>query len=984
MIRSPRALLLASCALSLSLAGCGTLHHRHAPPAPAARTREAPRHHLFGHGDPTAAAPAREPTAAKAPPAGVWPQAYADLPPDPAMRFGTLPNGLRYVVMKNATPGGQSSLRLRINAGSLEETPAQQGLAHLLEHMAFNGSTHVPYGEMVKILERHGLAFGADTNAYTSWEETVYKLDLPKSDADTVESSLMLLREIAGELTLDQTVMDKEKGVVLSEERLRDTPNYRVLKQSLGQTLQGQLAADRFPIGKVEAIKAATHDLLADYYHRYYRPERSVVIAVGDFDPDAMEAKIKARFGDWRGVGPVGAEPDRGQPLKRAGDSRMVVAPGAPPMVQLSWVAPADLTPDSAARRRRQTLESLGLAVLNRRLDRLVRAEAPPFVGAGAYRSEEFHSARVTTVRATARPGEWKPALDALVAEQRRLLQYGVSAAELATEVETQRASLKAEAEAAATRTTPSIADDIVGALATPEVETSPAEDLALFEAAVKGLTPAEVNAALARAFVGSGPLALVSTPTAADGDDKALAAALAADLKAPVAAPTARADVAWPYAAFGPPGTVAAQSEVADLDTVFVRFQNGVRLTIKPTRFRTDQVLVQARIGHGLLDLPRDKATPAWASASAFPEGGLGKLNVQDIDQALRSHIVGRSFGVGDNAFVESGATQPEDLEVQLQVLAAYVADPGWRAEAFQRMRNAAPTILDQMAATPAGVLNRDLGALLHSGDRRWGLPDAATIASQTPADLRALLAPALDQGPIEVVIVGDTTVDKAIAAVADTFGALPPRADTAPPAGADQVRFPAPTAAPVVLTHKGRGDQAIGLVAWPTDDFLSDTQRARTLSLLGDVLQLRVTDQLRRAEGATYSPSAGSLVSDTFAHYGYVSTRVEIPPAKLDGFFKEVSAIAADLRAKPVSADELDRAKTPAVQSLLKRRETNEYWLNALSGAQMDPRKLAAIRSSEAQLSRVSAEDIQRAAQTYLKDSTAWKVEVKPAAAP
>src|SRR5665213_3050045 len=139
------------------------------------------------------------------PPASVWPQTYAvDLPPDPAMRFGTLPNGLRYVIMKNATPGGQASFRLRFAAGSMDESDSEQGLAHLLEHMAFDGSTHVANGEMIKILERHGLAFGADTNASTSWEETVYKLDLPKADDDTLDASLMLLREVASELNLAQ------------------------------------------------------------------------------------------------------------------------------------------------------------------------------------------------------------------------------------------------------------------------------------------------------------------------------------------------------------------------------------------------------------------------------------------------------------------------------------------------------------------------------------------------------------------------------------------------------------------------------------------------------------------------------------------------------------------------------------------------------------------------------------------------------------
>ena len=980
MIQSSRAALLASCALALS--ACGTFHHASPASGSSAEAAKPPEpHRILAKRDKAGAVPTTRVAKGKAPPADVWPQAYAGLPADPAMRFGTLPNGLRYVVMQNATPTGQSSLRLRIGAGSLEETGPEQGLAHLLEHMAFNGSTHVPTGEMVKILERHGLAFGADTNAYTSWEETVYKLDLPKSDSDTIDTSLMLLREIGGELTLDQTVMDKEKGVVLSEERLRDTPGYRLLKQSFAQSLQGQLASDRFPIGKIEAIKAATHDILGGYYHRYYRPERAVVVAIGDFDPAAMETEIKAKFGDWKGVGTAGLDPNRGSPLKRAAETKLVVEPGAPPMVQLSWTAPSDLTPDGADRRRRDTVESLGLAVLNRRLDRMVRSVEPPFVGAGADRSEAFHSARVTSIRANARPGEWKPALDAIVAEQRRLAQYGVSRAELAAEIDGERANLKAAADGAATRTTPSIADDVVSSIGTPEVETSPAEDLALFDAAVKTITPAEVNAAMARAFGGSGPLALVSNPAAADGEDKRLALALAADQKAPVSAPSVQADLTWPYYSFGPIGEVAERQDVDDLDTVFVRFKNGVRLTIKPTKFRTDQILVQARIGHGLMDLPADRPTAAWAAGSAFPEGGLGKLSAEDVDQALRSKIVGRDFAVDDNAFVESGATRPDDLDVELQLLAANVADPGWRPEAFQRMKNYAPTLLDQLSATPAGVLNRDLAGLLHAGDKRWGFPDAATIAAETPKDFQALLTRPLADGPIEVVVVGDVNVDKAINAVAETFGALPARPDAPAPDNAKPVAFPAATTQPVVHTHKGRADQAIGFVAWPTEDFLSDTQRARTLIVLGEVMQLRVTDQLRQKEGATYSPSAGSKVSDVFPHYGYLSMRVEIPPAKLGGFFSDVDAITADLRTTPVSADELERAKGPAVESLLKRRQSNEYWLTALAGGQTDPRKLAAIRSSEAQLSHVTAADVQKAAQTYLVDTKAWKMEVKPA---
>ena len=202
----------------------------------------------------------------------VWAQAHSDLPPDPAVRFGVLPNGLKYAIMKNATPAGATSLRLRIGSGSLEESADEQGLAHVLEHMAFKGSTHVPAGEMIRILQRLGLAFGPDTNAQTGWSQTVYELDLPRSDAESLDTGLMLLRETGSELTLDPAALQSERGVVLSEERLRDTPGYRAEKAQIDLFLHGQLAARRFPIGEVKVIETAPAATVRGFYQRNYRP----------------------------------------------------------------------------------------------------------------------------------------------------------------------------------------------------------------------------------------------------------------------------------------------------------------------------------------------------------------------------------------------------------------------------------------------------------------------------------------------------------------------------------------------------------------------------------------------------------------------------------------------------------------------------------------------------------------------------------------
>ncbi|HEX8234137.1 MAG TPA: insulinase family protein [Caulobacteraceae bacterium] len=909
-----------------------------------------------------------------------WAQESSDLAPDPAVRFGYLPNGMRYAIVKNATPKGQAALRLRFDAGSLHESDAERGLAHYLEHMAFNGSRAVPEGEMIKILQRHGLAFGADTNASTSWPETVYQLDLPTTDPGTVDTGLMLMRETAGELLLDPGAVNRERGVVLSEERARDTPGLRVYKAGLDVFLKGQLAARRLPIGEVAVLQAASAEQLRAYYTRYYRPERAVLVAVGDFDPDAMEAKIKSRFSDWKAAGAAGAEPELGTPGKRALEARVLVEPGAPLAIQAGWVRPPELRPDTSAERRRDVVERLGLAVLNRRFERMSRSASPPFIGAFAYEDERFRSAEITTVSVSAEPGQWRPALKAAMREGRRLVQFGVAQAELDREITEYLTSLQAEAAAMQTRRTPQLADAIVDTVYEREVFTSPAEDLRLFKAFTGGLQAEEVNAALKRLFTGSGPLVFVSTPAPIEGGEAMVVQAVQEAQGEAVEALESASAKDWPYASFGTPGQVAERREIADLDATQVRFANGVRLTVKPTRFRDDQVLVRVRIGNGLLDLPGDRSSPLWAAQGAFTEGGLKRLSAEEIEQVLASKVYAAQFGASDDAFVIAGRTRPEDLTVQMQLLAAYAAEPAFRPEAFARMKAYASTLHDQLEATPQGGITRDLNLLIHNGDRRWAFPTREEIAAADPAAFEGFLAPKVAEGPVEVTIVGDITAEAATAAVASSFGALPPRTAAPASAQARQVALPSPASEPVRLTHKGRKDQAMGYILWPAKGFFDDPQLARTLRVLGQVIETRLMEDLREGQGETYSPQASANTSLVFPGYGYLAAGVEIPPDKLDDFFRSARRIAGELRDAPVSADELDRAKKPLIEGLLRVRQTNEYWLEQLSGAWAEPRRLDAIRSVEASLRRVAPADLHAAAQAYLRDERAWKLAVTP----
>ena len=922
---------------------------------------------------------------AAVPPSDPWAQAASDVPADPAVRFGQLPNGLRYAILRNATPPGQASLRVRIDAGSLMEREDQRGLAHFMEHMAFNGSTNVPEGELTRTLERLGLAFGADTNAYTIFGETVYQLDLPRTDDETVDTSLMILRDMMGEATLATEAIDRERGIVLSEERTRAGPGLRSLIARLDFLMPGQLIPDRLPIGDTSVLANAPRERFVEFYQAYYRPSRATVVAVGDFDVDAMEAKIVAEFSDWTPDAPDGPEPDLGTPQVRTTEAAVYSEPGTPSSVQIAWISPPDLRPDTLAKQREQAVRYLGIAVLNRRLASMARGENPPFVGASASRSTDYRSQDVASIFAGFQPGGWQSALTAIEQEQRRVVEFGVSQAELDREITEWRTALTNGVAGAATRQTPALANALVGSVDTGTVFTSPQTDLQIFESVVGGLTLDEVNAALKTTFTGSGPVVFVTTPDPIEGGEAAVLSALAASQAVAVTPPDAQAVLAWPYTDFGTPSGVAETSQVEDLGVTFVTFNNGVRLTIKPTTFRDDQILISVSTDGGYLALPTDRQTPVWAAGAAVAEGGVSRLTAEQLEQALSGRTYGISFQVAEDKFLFNGATKPEDFGLQMQVLTAYLTDPAWRPEPFERIRGQFRLALPQLAAVPGGVFARDSGALLRSGDMRFVFPTVEQLGDASLDDLRQAITAGVTTGPIEVVVVGDVDVNQVIEQVGATLGALPARGPSAPISEeARTVRFPATTPEPVQLTHGGRPDQALGFIAWPTVDNFSDPKEARLVRLLGDILRLRLIDELREGQAVTYSPSVSANASGAFAGYGYLSAAIEAPPEKMAGFFADADRIAAALATGPITADELERARNPRVESLRRSQSTNEFWLSELQEAQTDPARLPTLRTVLSDVEGATVEDIQAVAARYLTPGTAYRIQVVPAAAP
>lgn len=906
-----------------------------------------------------------------------WPQARSDVKPDPAVRFGRLSNGMRYAIMKNATPLGQVSLRLRVGSGSLEESDAQQGLAHFLEHMAFRGSKSVPDGEVKKSLERLGLQMGADTNAFTAQTETVYKFDLAKNDETSINRGLMLMRETASELTLDPKLFDIERGVVLSELRLQDNPTHHSSDEFMRFALPHQLASQRFPIGKKALLEAADAPLMRDYYRKWYRPERTTLIVTGDVDIAAIEAKIQARFSGWKAASPPPHDPDLGRPAVRSAEAHVFTEQGAPSVAEIAWVTPFDDSVDSSARERRELIRQVGLAVLNRRLQVAAAAADRKFTQAGAGHAPAAHSAELTTLYVNYEADAWRPALLAAEALRRQAVEGGVQQEEVDREIDAMRTAFKSAAAGADTRSTPSLADALVYNVDADGVFTSPAQDVVATEAVFKGLSAATVTEALRAAFAGVSPVAFVSNPNPiADGDALALAALNEAEHATVVAAAAVQKEV-WPYTSFGAVGKVLERRHIDDLDLTEVRFENGVRLNIKPTKFRADQVLVHVAISGGRALLPTDRSSFEWANG-ALVLGGTGKLDYQTMQRVLAGKTYRVSFATGESTFSFSGETTPADLSTQLQVLTAYVTDPGFRSEAFEQVRSMALRQLNQFATVPMNVMQLNLPSLLHNSDARWSVPTPATVMAAQAEELEGLVAPALAHNSIEITIAGNVTVEQAIDQVAATFGAIAARADV-PVRAAEGVRFPAAVSAPVILPHHGAAEQGVAAVAWPTTDVFADMRMSAVRELLADIMTARLFDSVRASFGASYSTQAIGQASTTFRGYGYLLALADVPPPKSSLFYDSIAKIAQDLKATPVSTDELDRARNPAITKLEQARQTNGYWIGALSEAQLEPRFLDLARQSLERLKAVTPADIQQAANTYLLDDTEWKLLVK-----
>jgi zinc protease len=905
-----------------------------------------------------------------------WPQASAELPGDPDTVLGVLPNGLRYAIRKNNTPPGQVVLRLQILAGAMHERPDQLGYAHLVEHMAFRGSTHLGDGEYARRLEALGAAFGADINAFTTSSTTTYRIDLPRAAQANLDTGLLLLREVASELLLKPEQLEAERGVVLAEERSSASVGRRAGMAANVFIYEGHPYA-RAVIGNRDSIRQAKAAELRAFYEAYYRPERAILVVAGDVDPATIEAQIRATFADWRGRGSAGADPSPLSAPKGGQQIFLYNEPGLAPDIRMVWREAPPAGPVTREREIARIRETIAMGIISNRLAEASQAPGSPFQrsNAGAQQIPGVSSELFVEVTALS---NWKTGMDRLLNQVRNLTEADVGQDEI-DRVVAQRRLVFADGEARSrTRGNGEIVNALLGDLAAGRVIQSPAQRRALFEAAAASLTPADI-AAIFKEKLGHEARIVVTSPAPIPGGEESVRAVIAAAAAAPLR-PIVRAQAKeWPFANFGPAGKLVERRD-AEGGVALVRFENGVRLTVKRTAFRGDEILVNVRFGEGLMGWSSSRAEPERALwLPLLSQGGLEGITAQERNLFLAGKRVSLAANVTDDAFVLTGVTRGQDLDVQMQLLAADLTAPAWRPDGFEQMRRLQVGQL-LSPGSPQAVFRRREGALWRSGDARWAQPSPMQVSATSYERARAFGQAIVAKGSIEVTVVGDVTPERAIESVASTFGALPPREPTQIAPEMRQVKFPEGTVTPVTMFHAGREDQGLAVIAWPTTDFWTDPKGAAAVDVLREVLRQRLLSQLRATLGQTYSPQVTAQASMTLPGYGVMAARIEAPPEVLASVFEAIDRIAADLAAHELTREEFALAANPYAETVSRDMQNNSYWLTWLSGAQGDPRRLAAAVGAAERARSVTPADVHKAARTWLKKDRTWRAQIIP----
>lgn len=890
------------------------------------------------------------------------------LPADPAVTIGTLPNGLRYYVRKNTRPEKRVLVWLAVKTGSVFEDDDQRGLAHLLEHMAFNGTKHFKPGELVSFFETAGARFGPHVNAYTSFDETVYMLQVPTDKEGLVDKGLLALADFAGGMSLDPKEIDKERGVVIEEWRLRQGASWRILEKQAPVLYYKSRYAERIPIGTPEILRSFPAARLKDFYETWYRPDRMAVVVVGDIDPSAIVPRVRELFAPLAPPRVAAAEPNRAVPAH----AETLVNIAADAEAQASNVSVLHKRPTlsqgSAEDYRRDHVRQLMYQMLNLRFSEITQRPDAPFLGAGAGSQELAVDTSATALGARTTDGGIAKGLEALLVEALRAREFGFTEGELDRAKRSVLASYeRAYAEREKTESA-GYAREYVGNFLDGEPMPGIAHEYELTKAQLPGITLAEVSAAARELLDDNSRVVLATSPEKAgvtlpsEADLRGVLTKAATSTLTPWTETLSRTEL---LTSKPTPGKVAASRTIDAIGTTVLTLANGVEVWLKPTDFKNDQVLLGAVARGGASTAPEPEYLETVLAASLVSLGGVGGLKPPEIGKILAGRLVSVGAFIDLSTQGVRGSSRPQDLEAALQMLYLTFTQPNADPQAMDLLKRQLSALVANRTQNPQAVFSDRLRAL-NTGNSYLVRPFTTDSVSVLKQDVmtRAYATRFGNAADFAFLIVGSFDQAAITPLIEQYIGALPStgaRVSTDTP-----LNFVFPASVERIRVEKGKEQKSDTVIT-----FLSDTggtlEEETIANGAASLLQIRLRDLLREDMGGTYSVSAD--YSNTLPSPGYGTSTISFgsSPENASKLAAAVLTEVTRLAAEGPTAEDAAKVREQEKRELETSLKQNGYWLGELQTSITLQRDPALLSSSGDRIETITPERLKAAYQKY-----------------
>lgn len=858
----------------------------------------------------------------------------APLPVDPRVVQGTLPNGMRYLVMKHSMPPGRAAAWLHVSSGSLNETDRQRGVAHFLEHMAFNGSENFPPGTVIDFFQSMGLTFGRHQNASTSFDRTNFRLEMADNKPETLEKALRFLSDVAFRLTLPAAEIDAERGIILEEKRTRLGAQQRVQEAWLKQMSPGSILGDRMPIGIEDTIKGMSRDDFAAYYNMWYVPSNMTIAVVADMDPAEIEKQIKAKFSDGkktdrpkdRDVGVKPTDKTRGVIITDAELSRATVS-----IVRID--APREPVTTVGGLRSQMTEQVAALA-FNRRMEKKIAKAQLAGLSTGLNLGSFAHVLRLSEIRASGEPAKWDVMLKDIATELQRARLHGFAD----TEVEDAKREILAQAKAAAetdsTRNAITILQGWDQTLAAGEPISSAQQELDVVSGVLPTISTADASKALAEVFNTSAVTFLVQGPSSMTLPSEADLAkkgteylAVKPEAEAVAARPTALLEQLPKPVALTTPA-VHAQSDVATWT-----LPNGITAHHRFMDTRKNAVSIQIILAGGELletDANRgvsDAAIQAWNTAASKK---LASTEITDLMVGKNTRLVGNSQP--DALSINVGGT-PQDLEAGLQLAYLMLTEPKLEQAAFDRWKTGQIQALENVDKSPQRVLAREmLKMIFPENEARVQAMTKPQVEALTRDAAQAWLEQHIKSSPIEVTIVGDITREKAAELVGRYIATLPARDAISTKTYAQKREMTRPKGARVKSFELNTQTKQAQVMRGFYGADLANVSDSRTLAAAAQILSTRVIMRVREKENLVYSARVQSSPGVQFPGFGSINCGAPTDPTKTDRLVQVLGEIYDEFAAQGPTDEEVDVARKQLANRLDEQLREPGYWMRAM----------------------------------------------------